>query len=449
MRKKAIMAFMLAAAMLLSSCALVEKDLAVDNATVIIQLGDKTVTKAQVNNALEYQLYNMAYMYSMYGMSFDPTDEAVRAQALEEVFVGLTQELVKEKKAQELGFDTFTAEEDAAIREEAQADVDAYRETVKTSYFADTTLEGEALDTAISEKMTELGRTFDNYYAAAKAEATEEKLHNSAVAGIAVTEEEIQTEYDARVAEAKATYESDLSDYGYSVNNGYDVYYAPAGYRYVKHILRKFPDETRTALSGLNPQITEKTTLITSLDSAISDLGEDVAQDAPERVKLNEDKMAAEGEKAGLQAQYDKALEDAYAALQPTVDEVLEKVAAGEDFDALMETYGEDPGMQSSPRKETGYAVCRDFASFDPAFTGAAMALANVGDVSPAVKGQSGIHIIKYASDIPEGPVALTAVQEDISAELLANKQDEAYAAQVSQWVEQSGVKIYKERMNQ
>lgn len=449
MRKRAIMAFMLAAAMLLSSCALVEKDLAVDNATVIIQLGDQTITKAQVNNAVDYQLYNMALMYSLYGYNIDTTDEYYRNLALEDVYTSLSQSLVKNQKAKELGFNVFTDEEDAALREKAQANFDSDKDYVKSTYFADTTLEGEELETAISDKMTELGMTFDYYYSSAKSEATEEKLRNSVIEGVAVTDEEIQAEYDEHVADAKASYEGNLSSYGYTVNNGNSVYYNPAGYRYVKHILRKFPTETQNALSDLKSKVNEKASQITSLESSISSLGEDVAQDAPERVKLEEEKAAAEKEKADLQAQYDKALEDACLALQPTVDEVLAKIAAGEDFDKLMETYGEDPGMQSSPGKENGYAVCQDYIYFDTAFVEAAMALAKVNDVSPAVRGQNGIHIIKYVSDIQEGPVPLEKVKDEISAELLSAKQDEVYNAQVEEWVAQSGIKVYKERMNQ
>lgn len=447
MRKKAILAFMLAAALLLTGCALVEKDQAVDDATPIIQLGDKTITKVQVSNALEYQLYNTSMMYSYYGMSFDPTDATVRAQALDDVVNGLTQQLVKEKKAAELGFDTFTEEEDKAIRETAQKNMDSDKETVKANYFADTKLEGEALDIAIQEKMTELGATFDSYYESAKATATEKKLRDSVISGISVTDEQIKGDYDSRVAEAKSTYTSNLSAYGSSVNSNADVYYAPAGYRYVKHILRKFPDETQTSLTNLQTQLSDKTSQISTLDSSITALGDTVAQDDPKRTDLNAQKSALEQAKADLQAQYDKTLEDAYAALQPKVDEVLGKIAAGEDFDALMETYGEDPGMQTSPQKETGYAVCAGFTSFDPAFTEAAMALKQVGDVSPAVRGQNGIHIIKYVSDIAEGAVPLDTVKEKISSALLTGMQDDAYTAKVDEWVAASGVKVYKDNM--
>ena len=449
MRKKAILAFVLAAVLLLSSCALVEKDLAVDNATVIIQLGDETISKIQVNNALETELYYQAQYYSMlYGTSIDTTDPEIRANLLDSTLDNLAQQLVLRQKARELGFETFTAEEDTAIRETAQSNMDSDKEAVKAEFFADTALEGETLEAGISQKKTELGLLFDQYYESAKAEAAQEKLRNSVIASVTVTDEEIQTEYDGRVAQAKTTYESNLSAYGSSVNSNSDVFYAPAGYRYVKHILRKFSNENTTALTDLQTKIDGKTEEIASIDASISGLPEGTAQDDPERVKLTADKAALEQEKVDLQVQYDKTLEDAYTALQPTVDEVLTKLSAGEDFDALMETYGEDPGMKNSPQKENGYAVCQDFASFDPAFTGAAMALAAVGDVSPAVRGQSGIHILKYASDIAEGPVALDAVKETVSAEILSTKQNDAYSAQVTAWVEQSGVKIFKDRMN-
>ncbi len=448
MRKKAILALVLVSAMLLSSCALIEKDMAVDNATVIVELGDKTVTKIQVSYELEYQLQYMAYMYSLYGMSYDPTDSLTRAQALDSLLNSYAEELVKQQKQEELGLATLTEEEDAAVREKAQTSMDSQKESVKTQYFADTTLEGEALDTAISEKMEELGYTFEDYfYANEKASAIAEKLRNYIIKDIAVTDDEIKTEYDTRVEAAKTSYASSLSSYGSTVNGNGTVYYAPAGYRYVKHILRKFPDDVQANLTDLNSKITAKTTEITNVDTSLAGLGESAAQDDPTRVQLTEQKAALEKEKADLQAQYDKALEDAYATLQPTVDEVLDKIAAGENFDALMATYGEDPGMQTSPQKETGYALCEGFTPFDPAFTAGAMALTAVGDVSGAVRGQSGIHIIKYASNIAEGPVALDKVKESISGELLTSKQDEAYDTQIAAWVAESGVKIYNDRM--
>jgi flagellar biosynthesis/type III secretory pathway protein FliH len=386
-------------------------------------------------------------MYSYYGMNYDPTDATVRAQALDDVINGMVKELVKANEAKKLGFDTFTAEEEKTINETAQKNLDSDKESVKAQYFADTKLEGEALDTAIQEKMTALGATLDKYVEQAKLTETEKKLKDSVISGITVTDDEIKSDYDTRVADAKKNYESNLSAYGSSVNSNADVYYTPAGYRYVKHILRKFPDDIKTSLTNLQTQIDDRTTQISTIDSSIAALGDSVAQDAPKRTSLNDKKTALEKEKADIQAQYDKALEDAYAKLKPTVDEILGKIATGEDFDALMGTYGEDPGMQTSPQKEKGYAVCEGFTTFDPAFTAAAMALKKVGDVSPAVSGQSGIHIIKYVSDITEGAVPLETVKDKISSELLTSKQDNAYTAKVDEWVAQSDVKVFKENM--
>ena len=151
---------------------------------------------------------------------------------------------------------------------------------------------------------------------------------------------------------------------------------------------------------------------------------------------------------AELESQLASAKEAAYAAIQPTVDEVLEKISAGEDFDALIEQYGQDPGMQSSPAKEDGYPVSADSTNWVTEFRDAAMALENVGDVSEPVRSEYGIHIIKYVSDAAEGEVGLDAVREALESELLTQKQDEAYNAAVEAWVEEADAKIYKDRMN-
>ena len=290
--------------------------------------------------------------------------------------------------------------------------------------------------------MEELGITEDLITESARETLLMSKLKDYVVKDVAVTDEEIQAEFDSRVESAKTNYQTNLSSYGSSVNNGTTVYYAPAGYRYVKHILRAFPEETKTAISDLTTQITAKTTEIANLDTSIADLGEDAAADNEEKAALLAQKEQAETEKAALEQELSDTQAAAYEALTPVAEEILAKIAAGEDFDSLMEEYGEDPGMQSSPKKETGYVVCEGFTSFDPAFTEAAMSLANIGDTTGAVQGQSGIHIIKYVGDVAEGPVALDTVKDTISATLLTTKQNEAYTAQMEGWVADSNAVI-------
>ena len=81
MKKQAILALMLALTMILTGCTLVQKDAAVDAATEIIRLGDQVVTKGQVQEEVQAQLDYMAYLYSAYGYSFDPTSPEAIADA--------------------------------------------------------------------------------------------------------------------------------------------------------------------------------------------------------------------------------------------------------------------------------------------------------------------------------------------------------------------------------
>ena len=103
----------------------------------------------------------------------------------------------------------------------------------------------------------------------------------------------------------------------------------------------------------------------------------------------------------------------------------------------------QDPGMQSGTTAERGYAVSADMTGFDPAFVEAAMALEKAGDVSPKTKGASyGYYIIKYVGDAVEGPIPLDEVKESLRESLLTTKQDEAYEAAVTSWVDEADFKV-------
>ena len=77
----------------------------------------------------------------------------------------------------------------------------------------------------------------------------------------------------------------------------------------------------------------------------------------------------------------------------------------------LLAEYGEDPGMTYEPYMTDGYLVWADCESWVTSFRDGAMALEKVGDVSEPTEGYYGYYIIKYVSDVPEGPVALDEVR--------------------------------------
>lgn len=453
MRKRVILALMLVVALAVTtSCSLIVKDAEVDKQTVIIEVAGKTFTKGEVNQQVSQTLDYQEYLYSMYGMAFDKTSATSVSEARDSVIEGLIQQAVIDQKINEMGMNAFTEDELAQMNTTVDETYQSYADSVKTSYFAETELAGEELDKAIADKMTELGyATKEQLLENEKITKATDKLKAEVVKDVAVSDDEVKAEYDTRVESAKTEYEGNLSAYGAAVQNGSTVYYTPAGYRYVKNILRKLSDEDSPKISELNQQITDKQTQLTNVETSLTGLGEDAAADDEETAKTRADltatKATLDAEIADLNKQLGEAKEAAYAAVQPTIDEILAKLNEGGDFDALMEEYGEDTGMQASPAKETGYLVCEGSTTWVTEFTEAAMALKSIGDVSPAVRTSYGIHILKYVGDAAEGPADYAAVEETVRGELLTQKQDNLYNETVSQWVTDAGAKTYKDRL--
>ena len=127
------------------------------------------------------------------------------------------------------------------------------------------------------------------------------------------------------------------------------------------------------------------------------------------------------------------------------MDEINAKLAEGAEFDALITEYNEDPGMTA---ESTGYAVSEASINWVDEFRTASMALANVGDVSGAVRSSYGIHIIKYVSDIAEGEIGLETVREALTAELQAVKESDNIETLVAQWVAEANAKVDEKSLN-
>ncbi len=453
MRKRALLAMlMIAVVVLTTSCNLIVKDATVDAQTVIIEVAGKTITKAEVQVATQNTLSYQQYLYSMYGMDYDPTDATTIAAAQDTAIQSLIQAAVVAKKIADGGFDVLTEEELAKAQTDADASYKTNADSVKSSYFADTKLTGEDLDKAIADKMTELGyQSKESLLSSQKLTVAQNKLKASVIVGVSVTDQDIQTAYDEKVAAAQTAYTSNLSQYGTDLSGGTPVYYRPAGYRMVKNILRKFSEEDNTAITDLQSKVTaaqgDLDTNAASIAALPADATTDSEDQAKSRTELTAAKATLEAQIADLNTQLTAAKDKAYAALQPKVDEIVAKLAQGEDFDALMAEYGEDTGMQSEPAKTDGYPVCAGSTQWVNEFTEAAMALVKVGDVSAPFKTSYGIHIVKYVSDVTEGAVPLDTVKDALSGELLTQKQDDLYNATVDQWIKEANAKTYLDRL--
>jgi len=424
MRKRVLLALMLVLALLV--CTGCIKDEEADKQTVIVKMEGKNITKGEVQAETEYMLDYYEYMYSMYyGMPFDRTDPNAIAMAQQDAINSLIQQVVVEGKIAEMGLDQFTEEELAEIETTAKEQYDSYVEFVKSYALADTELTGDELQAAIDEQMAMMGfGTAEEMIETERMTRAQNRLVDTLIKDVAVTEEEIQSEYTFRVGNAKATYTSYPEAYGTDLTNGtIGMYYVPAGYRNVKHILVTFAEENQKLIDEINAEISAKQTELAAegadteaLNAAIAELETDLAT----------------------------ATEAAYAAIQPTIDEIQAKLAAGESFDSLIDQYNQDPGMTS---ESTGYAVSAVSTNWVPEFTEASMALASIGDVSEPVRSSYGIHLIQYVSDIAEGEVSLETVREELTAELLANKQNEAVQDALTQWTDDAKITIYQKRL--
>ena len=450
MRKKALLALMMAAVLLLSGCALIQKDQAVDDATEIIRMGDKVYTKIQVKAAAQQELINKAQTYSMFGYAYDMTDPANIAEAQEAAVKALKEDLTLTAKAAELGFDQLTDEELEAVKAKAQESYDNMVNTAKQYVEGKDEMDEAALTEAAVKMAEDAGYTMENRTESATKDAVSAKLKEYAVKDVAVTDEEIQAEYDSKVESNKETYAENAASWAAAANNGYTtLYYTPAGVRRVKQILVKFTEEDQTAIKDANTKLSDANTARSAAQDKV-----DAAQKVLDTEGITDEvKTQAEADLAAANQELDEAdkallaanqavtdaTDKAFANIDEKADTVVAQLAEGGDWQKLTDEYNEDTGMKDN---EKGYAVAAGMSGFDAAFVDAAMALEKIGDVSPKTKGQYGYYIIRYESDEAEGPVALETLKETISSSLLNTKQNDTYEATLAQWVEEAGIKV-------
>ena len=442
MKKKALLAALMAMTLLLSSCALVVKDQEVDNATVILKMGDREITKAQVMETVDSQLYEMSQYYAMFGSSLDTSDPEVIAEAKTSAVNALKRDMTLHAKAEELGLDQLTEEETARMNEDAKSGWESAKSIVQSNYLTEEEkqLEGEELDQAILNQLEKLGVAYEDYETQAKDTIVDSKLRDYIVKDVAVSEEEVKADYDSKVAADEEKYKEDASSWASASNNNTTLYYTPAGIRRVKQILIKFKEDDQTAINDANAKITEANSRISAAEAVTGN--EDASEE--DKAAAQADLESAKADLEAAQAELKTVTDTALSHLDEDADAVVAALAENPDsWDQLMEEKNEDPGMKSgTPGAEKGYAVCAGMTGFDPAFVDAAMALGSIGDVSGKVRSDTyGYYIIKYFSDETEGPVDYDSVKDTLQSALLTSKQNDTYTQTVDQWVEEAGIK--------
>ena len=344
---KRILACTIAALLALSLCAFAEEeDLAaqleaanariaeleaqIETYTVAAKYDGGIVSVEEVEEQYDY----LVDMYSQYGYDISSYADYY----VEDIIRQIVAFRVQLQKAAELGLDQFTEEEEAAFAEEAQAEYDGTVEMYQSQF---TGTEEEILQQT-EEFLASQEYTVDAIIGYLKEEALLDRIYDYAIADVTLTDDAVSQEYDARVAADREAFEADLSQYESAVNNGTPVYYTPEGFRAVKHILLLPSEEAQAELDSLNSELSAAET---------------------------------DEEKAEIQAQIDEV----FAGMDPTVEEIYARIEAGEDFDALIAEYGQDPGMQSGDSAQNGYYVSADSTAWVQEFTDGAMSIPEIG----------------------------------------------------------------------
>ena len=281
-------------------------------------------------------------------------------------------------------------------------------------------------------ELESMGYTEEGYLADAIQYAEYDKLYAYLSQDAAVEDQAVIDYYNSLVEADKAVYENDAAAYEQvqQMNQLYaaygmadyvtEVYYKPAGYRLVTHILLSADEALLTEYADLQAAYEEQQNTIEEGGEVTGDV---ITAEAVENARLA-----------------------ILANVQPTVDEINQKLADGATFAELIPQYTTDPGMMDEASIAKGYEVHMDSVNWVIPFRDQAFTVNNIGDVTAPVVTDYGVHILQYVADVPAGGVELTAeMHADFKASLLAAAQDEAYYAALETWVNEAVVEYSDE----
>lgn len=432
--KKLLCALCALAILVTAGCSLVEVDKEKDMQQVVATVNGQPVVKEDLKRMFD----DTANMYAQYGMDIRQMgDMTEMIDSLIEELIGM--EVIKQQ-AETQGLSQLSDEENGEIDKEVQDLVDYYVEMYVPD--AQAALGENASEDAVRKKARDMldenlkqnDVSLDDIRKSYVEQKVEEKLRDSVDATVTVGEDELQKWYTDTLAEQKKTFAESLSSYANAAAMGDTVVFVPEGLVYAKRILLIGPEDA-DAQEKIEAQKTAQQTYASQMtDLIVEDKTANQEQIDALEVKINEAKN-----------EYQRLRNQWLSAIKSKADEVLSKVKAGEDFDALVAEYGEDELMKQSPAKEEGFLVGKGL-EMEQEIIDAAMALANAGDVTELIPSSEGYSIIKLVGKVPSRDVPLSEVREAAESTVKEQKQQETWDEKMTQWREAAKVEKFPER---
>lgn len=400
-----------------------------------------TVNGAEIYNSdlAEYVDY-YTYMYNYYG--YDTTDASLISYINNLGMNTAIQMKLMYQQAEATGIADAVEAERETIEAAAKAEWEELVSQFETENYgiSDVSTEGEktmARMEALAVLESDYGYTESSYIEEAVESTIMERMQAAMTEGAEVTEEDIQADFAAKVAENKEAYEGNIYMYEfYTMYYGEKSYYVPEGYKSIQSILLGVDEEV------LNNYKTLKETYDAQQEAAAA-ATEEIAEETVEAPAEGEPE--AEPVDPVTEEQVETARKAVLENVQPTIDEIMAKFNAGTPFADLIVEYTIDPGMQNEETRNEGYHVHANSVVWEPEFVTMAQTLEKIGDVSEPLVDGYGVQILYYMADVPSGAVEITEeIRNTIYEELLSTKEAELSNSIMLQWMEAAEI-VYTE----
>jgi len=328
------------------------------------------------------------------------TVEAIKTQIFDEL---MEYEVIVQKMT-EMGIELITQEQQAELDENVETRKESILNTAKNAVEEEAKdkpqLDAEAeIQRRVQQEYDYVGITDGSYRERLLRGKVRENLKAYLGKDYEVSEEDLKIFYDENLEAQKRDLDASPKNLGIYESVGYALY-VPEGMRYVKNLLIAIPEDKQKEITDLR------------LDSK------------------NEEADALRDQEL--------------AKIKAEADEVYQKAKDGEDFDQLVQQYGDDPGMETEPRKTKGYRIYEGLEDFAEEFVTAGMALKAIGDISEPAATDFGYHILLYASDEKAGERSFEETKEGFYAVVKEELVGRLYEETVDIWMEEAEIVEYR-----
>ena len=407
---------------------------------VVVRVGDFSFTKSQLQSAINTDV-ELTAMISQETLT-DAEKQAQRDETIERfIGVGLIQ-----CKLQEAGQNHFTPEEEENLKVAAR---NMYEQLWQSLWQKAQQSSEDFTEEQVTEYLKETGYSAEAIYEEYKASERRYRAIDLYCSPVTLTQDMIHEYYENQFLNPdKERYANDIDLYEREIlAQQNESFYTPAGYRAIQQILIEYPDE-------VNKGLTSEKLQFNTAAQAVADALQPLAEAAATAQEWDDISEACENYARAAKAleEIQKAIIEKREALtaplvRARVDEIRTAFNAGIDFTSLIKKYSADTNAQNT--EKGGYPVHPDSRNWPAEFLQAASALEKPGDISEPILTDLGVHILYYASDIPEGAHELTGEErKTLNASALEYYQTQELEALMADWRNEYDIETHHELLD-